>query len=160
VRNYYDQSAEITDCGKYRYVLWRTWDKSRPWVLFVCLNPSTADGQVDDPTVGKCVRFAESWGFGGVRLANLFALRSSTPKRLIEVADPVGPENDCWLRKLGREAGLVVAAWGNHGKLQGRSNHVVSLIDQWHCISVNKTEEPAHPLFLSGVLKPIRYIRR
>lgn len=90
------RSAIISECQRYRYVLERKWQPELPGVLFVALNPSTADGQHDDPTVRRCVGFARSWGFGKIVIANLFALRSSHPSVLLIDVDPIGPENDWW----------------------------------------------------------------
>src|SRR5262245_38555366 len=88
------RSAVFSPCRKYRYSLTRIWDAERPNVMFVGLNPSTADDQVDDPTVRRCIGFARKWRFGGMIIVNLFAYRSTDPNRLQEILDPVGPEND------------------------------------------------------------------
>ena len=80
---------------KYRYALWRIWDENKPYVLFIGLNPSTADETKDDPTVRRCIGFTQSWKkYGGVYLANLFAYRATNPRELEVVADPIGPGND------------------------------------------------------------------
>ena len=48
----------------YRFALWRFWDDGLPKIMFVGLNPSTADENKNDPTVRRCIGFAERWGFG------------------------------------------------------------------------------------------------
>ena len=97
--------------------------------MFVGLNPSTADEIKDDPTSRKCMRFAQSWGYGGIILANLFAYRATDPRELKGVSDPVGPENDHWLNRLADEAGIVIAAWGIHGGFMRRDSVVMDLHD-------------------------------
>ena len=80
------------DC--YRYRLKRTWDETKPHVMFIMMNPSTADSEVNDRSVAKCERFARTWGDGGIYVGNTFAYRATDKKRLRAVPDPVGPEND------------------------------------------------------------------
>lgn len=147
--------AVISDCGRYRYELRRTWDASRPSVLFIGLNPSTADASSEDNTSRVCINYAKRWGFGSLLLGNLFAYRSTDPAMLREVADPVGPDNDAWLARLAREAGLVVCAWGNAGALNARDRSVLALIDDPHCLSRLKSGRPGHPLYKPANLRPM-----
>lgn len=121
-----DAGAVFDPTRTYRYSLWRRWDATAPGCLVVMLNPSTADEQTLDPTVRRCIEFAKSWGFGSLHVANIFALRSTDPAWLYEAADPVGPENDGWIRLLHERAGLTVAAWGVHGELNGRGGRASS----------------------------------
>lgn len=147
-------SAVLSECRRYRYVLWRTWNPELPRVLFVGLNPSTADEAADDPTVRRCVGFAKAWGFGGVIIANLFAIRSKTPKTIKLTADPVGPDNDAWLALLDRAATLTVAAWGTNGTLHGRDQQVLRVLRSAHCIDRTTAGLPRHPLYAPGRLIP------
>jgi hypothetical protein len=73
------KNALLSACGYYRYWLSREWDDSLPIVTFIMMNPSTADAFNDDATIRKCVGFAKAWGFGRIRVVNLFALRSREP---------------------------------------------------------------------------------
>lgn len=100
----------FSDCRKYRFALWRVWDDSLPRVMFIGLNPSTADESDDDPTLIRCIRYAKSWGYGGICMANLFAFRATDPKVMLSAKDPVGADNDRWLLELSQSSGLVVAA--------------------------------------------------
>ncbi len=140
-------TAALSDCRRYRYALWRTWDESLPRVMFIGLNPSTADETMDDPTLRRTMDFARRWGYGGVGNGNLFAYRATDPKAMMGAADPVGPDNDAWLQRLAAEAGLVVAAWGNDGGFQERSAAVRAMLPELHCLKVNASGEPAHPLY-------------
>ena len=73
------KDAVLSEDRKYRYLLSRNWDDTKPTVLFIGLNPSTADEKEDDPTINKCISYAKSWGYGKVLMANLFAFRSTNP---------------------------------------------------------------------------------
>ncbi len=147
--------AVISRCKNYRYVLWRTWDTALPRVMFICLNPSTADGMVDDPTLLRCIDFAKQWGFGGMQTGNLFAYRSTEPALLKQVKNPVGRDNDRWLGYLSNHAELLVAGWGNDGVLLGRDQKVLKDHPKLHYLKLNKSGQPAHPLYLKRSLKPV-----
>lgn len=146
--------ADISLCQNYRYSLSRIWDESKSLVLFIGLNPSTADEQDDDPTLRRCIGFAKNWGYGGVCMANLFAYRATQPKDLKLASDPIGPDNDEWLVKLTKQADIVIAAWGNDGAFLNRSSAVQAMIPNIHCLKINKSGEPAHPLYQPAAAKP------
>lgn len=148
-------TAKLSECKKYRFALWRTWDDSKPCVMFVGLNPSTADESTDDPTLTRCINYAKSWGFGRVCMANLFAYRATKPNDMKAAKDPIGSENNEWLKKLANDADLVVAAWGNDGSYLGRSEQVKELLPNIHCLKINKSGEPAHPLYQKADMKPV-----
>ena len=147
--------AQFSACRKYRYALWRTWDESKPYAMFVGLNPSTADEVNNDPTVIRCINFAKSWGYGGLCMANLFAYRATEPDEMMAAVEPVGSANDDWLVNLANEAGVVVAGWGNDGRYLNRSKDVVGLLPNLHYLKRNKSGEPAHPLYLKSDLRPV-----
>jgi hypothetical protein len=142
--------AEMSACGAYRYALWRTWAADQPQVLFIGLNPSMADALADDPTLRRCIRFAQQWGYGGVILANLFAFRARSPKMLSDVADPIGPENDRWLEQLRNSVDLAVAAWGRMGRLHSRAARVEGRLGELYCLGSTKNGAPRHPLYVRG----------
>jgi hypothetical protein len=123
--------------------------------MFVGLNPSTADETSDDPTLTRCINFAKSWGYGGVCMANLFAFRATEPSVMKASDDPTGTENNKWLKKLAKDAALVVAAWGNDGSYLERSEQVKELLPNLYCLKLNKSGEPAHPLYQAAKLKPM-----
>ena len=111
------RTANFSACRKYRYSLKRVWNRQSPFVLFIGLNPSTADEINDDPTLTRCMDYAKRWGYGGVCVANLFAYRATKPTDMLRVNDPIGIDNNSWLKKLSKAAGLTVVAWGNHGTI-------------------------------------------
>ncbi|BDY04689.1 DUF1643 domain-containing protein [Ferrimonas sp. YFM] len=154
--NYGEKASDavISACQAYRYALTRVWDADKPYVMFVGLNPSTADAVDDDPTIRRCIGFAQSWGYGGLVMANLFAYRATEPHVMMSAGDPVGPDNDDWLTRLGEKAGVVVAAWGNDGAFLNRSSQVHELLPNLHYLKMNKSGEPAHPLYLKATLTP------
>ena len=144
---------------RYRYRLWRTWDVAAPRVLFVLLNPSTADEQVNDPTIRRCIGFARRWGFGGVEIVNIFAYRSTDPAALRAIADPIGPRNDYHIKAARRRASRCIAAWGNHGSYLDRSAHVLRALHRLgdvDCLCQTKAGQPRHPLYVSGGTLPRR----
>jgi hypothetical protein len=125
--------------------------------MFIGLNPSTADETTDDPTLIRCINFAKSWGYGGVYTANLFAYRATLPKDLLKRKRVVGKDNNYWLRTLANHSELVIAAWGNDGKYLNRAQEVKKLIQPLHYLKMNKSGEPAHPLYLKANLKPVLF---
>ncbi len=150
-------SAVFSNCGRYRYVLRRVWDESKPSVLFIGLNPSTADAEKDDPTIRRCVRFAADLGFGAVIVVNLFAYRATEPGVLKRVRDPVGRMNDRWIARSRKEAGFVIAAWGVHGVLRGRDRVVMGRLGEAFCLGRTKGGQPRHPLYLSRSARPVAF---
>ena len=149
------KSANFSRCRTYRYALWRSWDGHKPYAMMIGLNPSTADEVEDDPTLIRCINFAKSWGYGGVCMTNLFAYRATDPNDMKAAADPVGASNNRWLTRLAKEAGIVVAAWGNDGSYLNRASQIKNKIPNLYCLKMNKSGEPAHPLYLRAELKPV-----
>lgn len=157
---YAERGAQISDDGVYRYRLWRTWHPSRPRCAFVMLNPSTADGEIDDPTIRRCQTFARLWGFGALDVFNLYGLRATGPAVLRRFeGDAVGPQNDelladyliSWAelwpdswnvymvepgsdpqRPPMPQHPIVVCAWGAHGTWRHRDDEMYALLAQAH----------------------------
>ncbi len=153
--DFVQSGAEFSACGRYRYKLWRTWDDSCPPVMFIMLNPSTADATQNDPTIRRCIGFARDWGYGGVRVGNLFAWRTPYPGALRSAPDPIGEDNDTALRDLAEGAALVVAAWGVHGAWQERAQAFCQEFSRpLHALGITKSGEPAHPLRLRRTCSP------
>ena len=154
------RTAEISQCRRYRYRLERWWDYNRPAVMFVMLNPSTADAIQDDRTISRCIAFARQWGYGGLLVGNLFALRSTDPKALRRSDDPVGPLNDGALLDMAENAALVIAAWGAKGTFLRRNEAVLRLLPMpIYALKLTQDGHPNHPLYLPSDLKPFPYSR-
>ena len=157
--------AVYSDCERYRYLLTRVWDETRPRALFVMLNPSTATEVQNDPTVERCERRARTLGFGAFRVTNIFAWRATDPKVMRAQPDPVGPENDAaivqsldWVGPAGR----VICAWGTHGAHLGRGAAVEALLraaqrlrggDLYH-LGLTRDGAPKHPLYIGYDRQP------
>ncbi len=148
------KGAKFSECRKYRYSLWRIWDESKGIVMFIGLNPSTADENEDDPTIRRCIKFAESWGYGGIVMCNLFAFKATQPENMKKTALPIGFDNDKHLIDWNVFAQKTIAAWGNDGSYLRRSEEIKRMLSL-HYLKLNKSGEPAHPLYLKGDLKPI-----
>jgi len=151
------KNATFSSCRTYRYSLSRIWDKKKKYVLFIGLNPSTADEEVDDPTIRRCVNYAKEWGYGGFMIVNLFAYRTTLPSNLKKVKYPVGSENDKYIVTLSKKADITVAAWGNNGDFYSRDKEVLSLVPSLMCLKINKSGQPAHPLYLKKGLKLTKF---
>jgi hypothetical protein len=149
--------AILSKDRKYRYVLSRIWDESKPMIMIIGLNPSTADETKNDPTITRCINFAKSWEYGGVYMLNLFAFRATLPKDMIEEEEPIGNENDSYINKYSKLSEKVVCAWGNDGSYKNRSKEILSKINNLYYLKLNQSGEPSHPLYLNGNLIPIKF---
>ena len=152
-----NKNATFSDCRKYRYALSRTWDSKKKTVLFIGLNPSTADENIDDPTIRRCINYAQNWGYGSLLMVNLFAYRATIPTELKNVKNPIGNDNDLHITELLKKADLAVATWGNEGSLLNRDKDVKKIIPNLMCLKINKSGQPAHPLYQKKDLKLIKY---
>jgi hypothetical protein len=141
--------------GPYRYLLWRRWAEAAS-VLFVMLNPSTADAHHDDPTIRRCLGFARAWGFGALEVVNLFAWRATDPRELRRAHDPVGPRNDHVIAEAAGRSHAVIAAWGNHGALAGRDRRVAALLAPHRprrLGGLTAAVAPRHPLYVAAAVR-------
>jgi hypothetical protein len=183
---YVSAGAAISSCGRYRYRLWREWrlhpkpaqwdmwtDHGKPVLdgagqqlgepkscIFVMLNPSTADGSTDDPTIRRCVAFAKAWSYDRLEVLNLFAYRATDPQQLLALNhddDPVGPGNkDAFDRAFfspgTRPVGVVVCAWGVHGAHVGQDETALGWMGEHkrYALGLTKDGHPKHPLYISS----------
>jgi hypothetical protein len=198
VSEYVNKGAILSTCGTYRYRLWREWrlgnstqwdmwtDGGKPVVdgagnqlgepltcLFVMLNPSTADGQTDDPTIRRCVAYAKAWGYDRMEVVNLFAHRATNPKQLLALGhhdEPWGVDNQRHIAAAVEKAGKIVCAWGAHGSHLGQnetvlgwlSNATDQMADEGReipitALKLTKDGHPSHPLYLRADLKPFAF---
>lgn len=159
-------SAVFSPCGRYRYALWRyeggLFGEDARFALFVMLNPSTADGMVDDPTVRRCRRFAMRMGFSTTAVVNLYGLRSTDPRGLADVPDPIGPKNDEWIDDLASRASRIIVAWGaDEGPVPGRADAVLERLRahrEVEALGLTASGAPRHPLYLRRDVEPVAYV--
>ena len=170
-----ERGAEFDDARIYRYSLWRNWDEPpvppgvppellalvRPHVLFIMLNPSTADERSDDPTIRRCMDFAARWGYGALSVGNLYAFRAARPSVLRSVADPVGPDNDAVLRRLVARAARVVVAWGARASDERAARVLEAIMAEKgarpQCLGVTRRGMPRHPLYVRRDASLVEY---
>lgn len=145
--------ARLSEDGRYRYLLWRSWDMTLPTMTFVMLNPSTADADMDDPTIRRCIGFAKRDGCGELVVVNLFGYRTHDPKVLLEAmdagVDPFGPDQDEVMgTALNQHSGPLVAAWGAHGAARAAMHKLPDI--PMVCLGTTKSGAPRHPLYVKG----------
>lgn len=163
---YTETAAAISDCGTYRYALTRAWQHDyTDTLVWLMLNPSTADGEQDDPTIRRCVGFADRWGYGRLVVVNLFAFRATDPDDLSGTDDPVGPKNDRWIEREAKGR-VVVCAWGSRSLTVGPA--CPGRLEYYHqrpmlvarilrdagatmkCLGLTADSQPRHPLYVRG----------
>ncbi len=163
-------TASFSPCNLFRYKLTRDWfneGEKRNNLLFIMLNPSTADAEVFDPTVRRCFGYAQDWGFNSMSVANIFAYRATDPKDMLNARDNgvniVGNDNNKAIIELSTEANRIVCAWGSHKWSKERSNEVLNILRQQnltevYCLKKSKDGSPCHPLYLKKDLIPIKIL--
>lgn len=160
--------ATISDCKRYRYNLWRVWEPRKARLVWIMLNPSTADAFTDDATIRRCMGFSHAWGYGGLEVVNLYGWRATDPRKLASVVDPVGPQNDQHIRAALDRSGerLAMVAWGAGAKvpkhaLEARALDVLGIMQRWtvepKCLGLTKAGAPLHPVRLRRDLLPRDY---
>lgn len=150
-----EKSAIFSEDRKYRYVLTRTWDKTKPKIAFCGLNPSTADEIDEDNTIGRVMNFASSNGFGGMYMLNLFAWVSRYPEELGTCGDPIA-DNDRYLKEYSTKVERIVFCWGAF-KVFGRDNKVIEMFPKAYCLGQNPDGSPKHPLYLKKITKIVPF---
>lgn len=166
-------SAILSPCGLYRYRLTRTLDGGKGRLVWVMLNPSKADDEVDDPTIRRCIGFARSWDFASFDVVNLFAWRATDPVDVPLMQAPcpdvaVGPDNDRVIIEAVTGADKIIVAWGTglphvNGRrwTEHRAKHVLAML--WIkgttpvCLGLTSKGQPRHPLMVKGDATLLRY---
>ena len=146
---------------RYRYVLWRQlrWDEDAPDFVAIMLNPSTADEAVNDPTIRRCLGFANRERAGRLVVVNLFAMRATDPAELERwtIQEAVGPDNLLYMTEIVRDAAsrpssIMLAAWGANWRadvLSGDAYELVASYDMtMRCLGTTKSGAPRHPLYV------------
>lgn len=151
---------------EWRYMLTRYWGErgsGAPALMVIGLNPSTADENVEDPTIRRCICYAMDWGYSGLYMGNLFGWRSTDPRALDDCRWPVAhPDSaglhDAILHSYAARAGLVLAAWGSDRAIGSRGEEVCRIVDKpVYCLGTNADGNPKHPLYLRRDLRPQLY---
>jgi hypothetical protein len=149
---------------RFRYALWRVWQPTGHRLLFIGLNPSTANDIKDDPTIRRLVGFAKAWGFGGLLVGNLFSLVTADPRILWFSSSPELPKgpNDVAIKQMREHSSMVFVGWGNEGRNAGtRPKEVLALLGEpVFCLKTTRLGEPSHPLYLPLSSELIPYIRK
>jgi hypothetical protein len=143
-----DKGATFSECRKYRYALWRIWDESKPLVMFIGLNPSTANEDENDNTIKSVQRISKHNGYGGFYMMNCFSFVSTNPDDLQFETD--NNINDFWLNKIAADCKTIVFAWGNFDvvKKTGRYWEIKQMFgDEAVALHINKNGSPKHPLY-------------
>lgn len=157
-----DTGAEFSRCGRYRYCLWRIWDSSKPLVMCIGLNPSTATKDKTDATITRLKDLIKSAGYGGFYMMNLFAWITPYPKELKKCLDPLG-ENNMWLTIVAKKCKDVVFCWGAFNilslvaKFAERVEFMIETYPQALCFGYTKWGEPRHPLMLKKETPLIKF---
>lgn len=150
-----NNGAGFSECGKHRLMLWRVWDDKKPYIMFIGLNPSTANADQDDPTIRRVKGIAKVLGFGGVYMMNLFTFISTDPKQL-NIEEGNLPISDFYMDTIAEGAGVIVFAWGNF-KTMGRDEEIKKRFPQAFALHKNKNGSPKHPLYVKKNVSLILY---
>lgn len=152
-----ENGAEFSLNRTYRYCLWRIWDKTKPMVMFIGLNPSTASEHLNDATIRRVVSFARIWEYGGVYMLNCFPYVSTNPDDLIVTDNDT--TNDRWLKEIGNICSEVIFAWGNFSivKERKRDAELLKMFPNAKALVINKDGSPRHPLYVKTDTIPILY---
>jgi hypothetical protein len=150
-KKYLKSVATFSPDKIYRYVLFRRWGENRKTMMVIGLNPSTADEIQDDPTIRRCIGFAERESCDNLYIGNVFGLRSTDPFGLTQTQYPIGPKNDFWLEWMARQADIVIAAWGANPLALARESTIKQILKghKIMCFGKTKSGAPKHPLYLS-----------
>jgi len=164
--NYPLGGATFSADRRYRYRLWRHWSCG-PVLLVIGLNPSTADETTNDPTLTRCIGYAKRWGYAGLEMRNLFALRATDPREMMAADDPMGDNYRPLLFAVAATVegdGAVLAAWGVHGAHRDTdATFGLDLRRNWPesgvaCLGYTKGRCPRHPLYMRSDAVPVAYL--
>ena len=150
-----ERDAVISDCGLYRYLLRRTWNYDRPRALFIMLNPSTADAEIDDPTIKSCARLMRGLDYGSFEVVNLVGLRATNPSELASAEDPGGRGNDGIAQAAINRCDIIICAWGANSFAAARTHRGRTMVGMAcsqrpavFCFGRTKAGHPKHPLYI------------
>lgn len=159
----YHVKTTMDETNQYRYLFECNWSPGGHFITFILFHPSIDDVSQTDPTLRRCTHYAKLWGFDGLKVVNLYAMIASDVKSLDHMYDPIGPDNDTYIRYAADHSAAVILAWGDAIttlSAQSRMRDVYQLVQHQspHCLKVTTTGNyPRHPLYLSKSLIPVPY---
>ncbi len=146
------RGAVMNEDRTHRFLLWNFWD-SEPRMLFIGLNPSTANEVEDDPTIHRLCDFAQKWGYGGLYACNLYSQVTPYPEEL-KLKTALHPANIPAIQMAVGLSKLTVCGWGDGIEKvawrESRVHTVWQLLSHPYCFGLTKSGNPKHPLYLPG----------
>lgn len=149
--------AHFSECRKYRYALWRIWDERKPSVMFIGLNPSTANETEPDPTIRRVIGFAKQWGYGGVYMCNCFPYISTDPNDLNDFGNTA--TNDHVLQQVAAKCADIIFAWGAFKVARARGAELALIFPNAKALTINSDGSPMHPLFCPKNIQLVKFSR-
>lgn len=146
--------AVFSDDRKHRYILWREWDRRKPSIMFIGLNPSTANESEPDRTITRIIDFTKDWGYGGFYMVNIFTQVTEDPRKLDKIKNCTPDE---LLMEFAKECDKIVFAWGNFKEARERSKAIIAMFPEAYCLVKNKNGSPRHPLYIKGTTQLIKF---
>jgi hypothetical protein len=144
--------------GEYRVTLTRHWgDAVGPYALWVGMNPSTAEAEINDPTICREIGFTKRLGLTDYFKVNVCDYRATNPKDLIGVSAR-SPENLAAIRDAAADAHIVIMAFGKlPAPVAYLAAETVAALrhdgcEMW-CLGRNRDGSPKHPLYLAADTK-------
>lgn len=159
----YHVNAVMDDAKEYRYLFECNWSAGERFVTFILLNPSVGNVTQTDPTLARCMYYAKLWGYDGFKVVNLYAFIATDPDRLLDTVDPVGPENDRYIRLAAEQSETVVLAWGSSITSEDAKKRMEATIElvrhkRPQCLKMTVDGNyPRHPLYLPKNVQPVPY---
>lgn len=152
------KSAKFNEDRTHRYYLSRIWDEKMSKMLFIGINPSTADGEKDDHTVSRLVKFCQSWGFGGFYIVNLYSFISPEPEDMIDhynnltnkMEKALHKQNMAVALRYGRICSMITFMWGAGIPNQTQADKYIRTFRDAYCFGKTREGHPKHPLFLAS----------
>ncbi len=157
MNNFLTSTAQFSPCGQYRYRLERQWNPGSRTLNIIGLNPSTADATHNDPTIRRCIDFAQRWGYDRLHVTNVFAFRATQPKDLFAAPEPEGPDNTTFLLQTAQHATAILFAWGNHGHDHPATHRLIDTFPHALCLGHTKIGAPRHPLYIRKDQLPLPF---
>lgn len=156
----------MSNDGRYRQIMRRWLGDQFPdrYIVFIGMNPSTADATVDDPTCAREWTFARREGFSAMVKCNVGDYRATDPKALLQPGVvAVSEANLPAIRQVAASASKVVLCHGKLNKaLAPAGQKLVQMlladgVELW-CFGTNADGSPKHPLYLRSdtPLVPVR----